>query len=148
MLNGLHISKLVDAVEENCDHKIERSLFLPLMTLTQVEDGVLEDVTLANNAEEPQDFEYPSDESRHEDMEYYPTSDHSSDSSDSSDYTESEIDLEELVINGPRQIKKDTSSRNKKKQGAEDVILEDIIMPTQAELYLFRKKKNKKKIKK
>ena len=33
------------------------------------------------------DFEYPSDESRHEDMEYDPTSDHSS---DSSDFTESE----------------------------------------------------------
>ena len=43
------------------------------------------------------DFEYPSDESRHEDMEYDPTSDHTS---DSSDFTESEeIDLEELVIN-------------------------------------------------
>ena len=88
------------------------------------------------------DFEYPSDESRHEDMEYDPTSDHSS---DSSDFTLSEeIDLEELVINVPRQNKKDTSSRNKKTQGAEDVILKDIIMPTQAELYLFRKKKNKK----
>ena len=47
------------------------------------------------------DFEYSSDESRHEDMEYDPTSDHSS---DSSDFTESEeIDLEELVINVPRQ---------------------------------------------
>ena len=56
------------------------------------------------------DFEYPSDESRHEDMEYDPTSDHSS---DSSDFTLSEeIDLEELVINVPRQNKKDTSSRN------------------------------------
>ena len=32
------------------------------------------------------DFEYQSDESRHEDMEYDPTSDHSSDSSDSSDF--------------------------------------------------------------
>ena len=80
------------------------------------------------------DFEYPSDESRHEDMEYDPTSDHSSDSSDSSDFAQSEeIDLEELVINVPRQNKKDTSSRNIKTQGAEDVILKDIIMPTQAE---------------
>ena len=41
------------------------------------------------------DFEYPSDESRHEDMEYDPTSDHTS---DSSDFTESEeIDLGESV---------------------------------------------------
>ena len=88
------------------------------------------------------DFEYPSDESRHEDMEYDPTSDHTS---DSSDFTESEeIDLGESVINVPRQNKKDTSSRNIKTQGAEDVILKDIIMPTQAELYLFRKKRIKK----
>ena len=48
------------------------------------------------------------------------------------------------MINVPRQNKKDTSSRNKKTQGAEDVILKDIIMPTQAELYLFRKKRIKK----
>ena len=48
------------------------------------------------------DFEYPSDESRHEDMEYDPTSDHSS---DSSDFTESEeIDLEQVFPTLDRRI--------------------------------------------
>ena len=102
-------------------------------------------MTIQNNVEEPQDFDYASDESSHKDMEYDPSNNHSFDSSDSSKESE-EIDLEDSLINVPRQIKKEKISGNKKTQGEIDVILQDISIPTQAELYLLRKKKNKKKI--
>ena len=94
-------------------------------------------MTIQNNVEEPQDFDYASDESSHEDMEYDPSNDLSFDSSDSSDSSNEseEIDLEDSLINVPLQIKKEKISGNKKTQGQIDVILQDISIPTQAELY-------------
>ena len=74
---------LVDAEDEYCDTKIERSLYRPLLISTHAEEVVLENVTIQNNVEEPQDFYFASDESSHEDMEYYPSNNHSFDSSDS-----------------------------------------------------------------
>ena len=71
---------LVDAEDEYCDTKIERSLYRPLLISTHAEEVVLENVTIQNNVE---DFYFASDESSHEDMAYYPSNDHSFDSSDS-----------------------------------------------------------------
>ena len=59
--------------------------------------------------------------------------------------SEKKIDLEDSLINVPRQLKKEKIYGNKKTQGQMDVILLEISIQTQAELYLLRKKKNKKK---
>jgi hypothetical protein len=59
--------------------------------------------------------------------------------------SEKKIDLEDSLINVPRQLKKEKIYGNKKTQGQIDVILQEISIQTQAELYLLRKKKNKKK---
>ena len=59
--------------------------------------------------------------------------------------SEKKIDLEDSLISVPRQLKKEKIYGNKKTQGQIDVILQEISIQTQAELYLLRKKKNKKK---
>ena len=86
-----------------------------MLSSTQAEEEFVENVTIQNNVDEPQYFDYPSDDFSNEDMEYDPTN----------DYT-SESDSDE---NLPDET---------------EIILEDIIIPTQAELYLIRIKKNKK----
>ena len=83
--------------------KIERSLFLPLLSSTQAEEEVVENVTIQNNVAEPQYFDYLSDDSSNEDMEYDPTNDFTSESD--SDEQE-EIDSEDLLINITQYIKK------------------------------------------
>ena len=120
---------------------------IPFDTILHLTPNYIENVTIQKNVEEPQDFAYPSDESNHKYMKYDPSNDHSFDSSDSSDSSNEseEIDLGDSLINVPLQIKKEKIFGNKKTQGQIDVILQDISIPTQAELYLLRKKKNKKK---
>ena len=63
MLSSHHIITLVDAVDEYCEIKIKRSLNRPLLISTQAEEVVIENLTIQNNVEETQDFDYPSDES-------------------------------------------------------------------------------------
>ena len=54
--------------------------------------------------------------------------------------SEKKIDLEDSLINVPRQLKKEKIYGNKKTQGQIDVILQEISIQTQAELYLFDEK--------
>ena len=52
--------------------------------------------------------------------------------------SEKKIDLEDSLINVPRQLKKEKIYGNKKTQGQIDVILQEISIQTQAELYVLR----------